>query len=137
MTSNCAHTGILLKVASGVGLSDDNRESVADGARQLASVRNNIQSGELNPFVGLSQNNKLSLLSYLAFMKENAGTDIDKGHTPITDSARKLVSDVGLYQSDEKGLTYDLASMLNRMPYLLNAMIAIEPDGSACISGGN
>lgn len=133
MTNNFAHTGILLRVASGVGLSGDDRESVADGARQLATVRLNIQSGELNPFVGLDAGRKLALLSYLAFMKENACTDMEKGHSPVTDSARKIISDVNLYQSDEKGLTYDLASMLNRMPYILNIMISIEPDGNACV----
>ena len=133
MSTNYSHAGLLFRAASGVGLSNDDRESVADGAKQLAAVRLNIKSGELNPFVGLGANNKLSLLSYLAFMKENAFTDPVQGHTPVTDSARHLISNVGLYQSNEKELTYDVAAALNRMPYLLNVMIGIEPDGSACV----
>lgn len=133
MKDEYSHIGILFKTASGVGLSDNDRECVADGANRLAAVRASIRSGEINPFVGLGLRDKLSLLSYLAFMKENAFTDTSAGHTPITDSARRLITDSSLYRSDEAGLTYDLAAALNKMPYLLGVMISIDSDGCACV----
>ena len=105
---------VMLSYTSSPKLSPEEYRSISEAKRHLGAIKENLAAGE-EAFKGLSFDQKQELLAYLTFSKENSYTRVEKGHTPIEDSARDLIRDKGLY-SDHESLDKALVHILNKYP---------------------
>ena len=106
---------VILRYASGIGLSLGELEAVREAAQHLKSIQANIDKSIYNPFSGITHPQKLNLQAYLVFCSENSFTDEAKGHTPILDSVRIVLRADNPYRDNEKQLDYDLCMNLNKL----------------------